>query len=127
MKSLKGYMRNERGSQLIEFMAVFPMIIMALLFIWQVALVAYTVVVAESAARDGARVAAVGGDYGSAVDRAAHGLQVSSSVSEGMTSYGEEVTVTVKATVPTIKIPLIGRFEHELTADASMPKEEEED
>ncbi|GIN58129.1 hypothetical protein J8TS2_24480 [Lederbergia ruris] len=127
LKNVKKYIKNEKGSQLIEFLAVFPMVVMALLFIWQVALVAYTVVVAESAARDGARVASVGGDYSAAVDRSAHGLEVSSSLSEGTTSYGKEVTVTVNATVPSIKIPLIGRFEHELKANASMPKEEEEE
>lgn len=121
---IKKYIKNEKGSQLIEFIAVFPMILMALLFIWQVALIAYTVVVAEAAARDGARVAAVGGDYITAVERAAHGLHVTSSASEGNTSYGKEVTVTVKATVPTISIPFIGRFEHELQTSASMPKEE---
>lgn len=124
MTKIKKYVKNEKGSQLIEFLAVFPMIVMALLFIWQVALVAYTVVVAEAAARDGARVAAVDGDYASAVDRAAYGLQVSSSKSEGEASYGPEVTVTVKAVVPTMNIPFLGKFEHELEADASMPKEE---
>ena len=127
MKRVLRHAKNEKGSQLIEFVAVFPMIVMALLFIWQVALVAYTVVVAESAARDGARVAAVDGDYGDAVNRAAHGIKVSSSVTEGSTSYGKEVTVTVKAKVPTIKIPFIGKLDQELKASASMPKEEVDD
>lgn len=103
------------------------MIVMALLFIWQVALVAYTVVVAESAARDGARVAAVGGEFEDAVERAAYGLDVSSESFTSGTAYGEEVTVTVTATIPSIKIPFIGRIEQDLTADASMPKEEEDD
>lgn len=126
MKHWRRRIRNERGSQLIEFLAVFPMIVMALLFIWQMALVAYTVVVTEAAARDGARVAAVDGDYKAAVRRAAHGLDVSSSKSTGSTSYGEEVTVRVTATIPSIKIPLIGRIEKDVTADASMPKEKGE-
>lgn len=127
MKHWRRHLQNERGSQLIEFLAVFPMIVMALLFIWQVALVAYTVVVAESAARDGARVAAVGGEFEDAVERAAYGLDVSSESFTSGTAYGEEVTVTVTATIPSIKIPFIGRIEQDLTADASMPKEEEDD
>lgn len=125
MKHWRRRIQNERGSQLIEFLAVFPMIVMALLFIWQMALVAYTVVVAESAARDGARVAAVGGAYEEAVERAAYGLDVSSDSYTSTTAYGEEVTVTVTATIPSVKIPLIGRIEQDLTADASMPKEED--
>ncbi|HLU21211.1 TadE/TadG family type IV pilus assembly protein [Lederbergia graminis] len=127
MKCIKKYIKNERGSQLIEFIAVFPMVIMAMLLIWQLALVAYTVVVAEAAARDGARVAAVGGDYSAAVDRSSQGLDVSTSLSTGTTSYGEEVTVTVTAKIPTMKIPFIGRLDYTLSADASMPKEEDED
>lgn len=126
MKCWRRWIGNERGSQLIEFLAVFPMIVMALLFIWQMALVAYTVVVAEAAARDGARVAAVGGDYEAAVERAAYGLDVSSNSYSSSTDYGEEVTVTVTASIPSIKIPFIGKIEETLTADASMPKEDED-
>lgn len=103
------------------------MIVMALLFIWQMALVAYTVVVAESAARDGARVAAVGGDIETAVERSAYGLEITEiNDFTSSTDYGEEVTVTVTAMIPSVKIPMIGRIEQDLTADASMPKEEDD-
>ena len=69
LKKIVNYMKNERGSQLIEFVAVFPLIIFAFLFVWQMALVAYTVVVAEGAARVVAGVAAVEGDGGADVPR----------------------------------------------------------
>jgi hypothetical protein len=123
----KKYIRNEKGSQLIEFLAVFPMIIFALLFIWQVALVAYAVVVSEAAARDGARVASVDGDFEAAVESSAYGLDIQS-VTSGTGSAGgyESVTVTVVTKVPTVSVPFLGKFDYNLKADATMPKEGDE-
>jgi TadE-like protein len=127
MRHIKKYIKNERGSQLIEFLAVFPMIIFALLFIWQVALVAYAVVVSEAAARDGARVASVEGDYEAAVESSAYGLDLQSvSSSTGDSSYGKNVTVTVVTKVPTVSVPFLGKIDYDLKADATMPMEEDE-
>ncbi|ANX10958.1 hypothetical protein ABE41_002885 [Fictibacillus arsenicus] len=124
--NIRKYLKNQKGSQLIEFVAVFPMVIFAMLFIWQMALVAYTVVVSEAAARDGARVASVKGDYQATVQKSASGLDVQASHGYGSSSYGEEVTVTVTSKVPTVSIPFVGRIDYSLDADATMPMEEDE-
>lgn len=127
LKRLVKLAREERGSQLLEFVAMFPLIIFAFLFIWQMALAAYTVVVAEGAARDGARVAAVGasaGDVQAAVNRSAYGLNVTSSVSgPRSTSYGREITVEVNAQMLTIKVPIINELDLTITSRATMPYE----
>ncbi|GAA0376131.1 TadE/TadG family type IV pilus assembly protein [Bacillus horti] len=128
MRKIRRLIKNERGSQLLEFVAMFPLIIFAFLFIWQMALAAYTVVVAEAAARDGARVAAVGADAGSvqnAVQRSAYGLNTTSSVQgpQAASYGGEEITVVVKAELLTIQVPFINELEFTVTASATMPFE----
>lgn len=126
-KRLVKLVREERGSQLLEFVAMFPLIIFAFLFIWQMALAAYTVVVLEGAARDGARVAAVGANASeveAAVNRSAYGLNVTSNVSgPHSTSYGKEITVEVSAQMLTIQVPIINELDFTITSRATMPYE----
>ncbi|WP_458025490.1 hypothetical protein [Pseudalkalibacillus sp. Hm43] len=93
-----------------------------MMFIWQMALVAYTVVVSESAARDGARAAAVDGNAAEVAKTSAGNLELESVNTE---DNGEEVTVTVVVKVPTVSIPLVGQIDYTLDADATIPKEEE--
>lgn len=50
---------EERGAELIEFVALFPLVLLFTLIVWQFALVGYTGIVAANAAREGARAAAV--------------------------------------------------------------------
>ncbi len=121
MKRLRTLVKNERGSQLIEFVAVFPMVILAMMIIWQMALVAYTVVVTEAAARDGARAAAVEGNAEEVAKRSAGNLRLESVNTE---KGDEDVTVTVVAKVPTVSIPFIGRLDFNFDADATIPIEE---
>ncbi|MDQ0337874.1 hypothetical protein J2S00_000657 [Caldalkalibacillus uzonensis] len=130
---IKKYLYNERGSQTLEFVALFPLIIFACLFIWQMALAAYTVVVAEAAARDGARVASVVGvgNQGAireAVNKAAYGLDVQQvNAMTRPNSYGEEVTVTVAVKLLTIKVPFIDELDFTVTRRATMPYEQTDD
>lgn len=121
-------LREERGSQTIEFVAIFPLIIFAFLLIWQMALAAYAVVVAEAAARDGARVAAVGGDYAAASKKAAYGLEVQqvTSSSPVSNSFGKEITVQIQVKIPVVKLPFMQDLNLSITADATMPYEEEQ-
>ncbi|WP_221569142.1 TadE/TadG family type IV pilus assembly protein [Alkalihalobacillus sp. TS-13] len=121
MNRFRKLVKNERGSQLIEFVAVFPMVILAMMIIWQMALVAYTVVVTEAAARDGARAAAVDGDAEKVAERSAGNLVLQSVNTD---KGDEDVTVTVVANVPTVSIPFIGRLEFTFDADATIPIEE---
>ncbi|WP_408011557.1 TadE/TadG family type IV pilus assembly protein [Pseudalkalibacillus sp. A8] len=121
MKRFRKLVKNERGSQLIEFVAVFPMVILAMMIIWQMALVAYTVVVTEAAARDGARAAAVEGNAEEVAKRSAGNLKLESVNTE---KGDEDVTVTVVANVPTVSIPFVGRLDFTFDADATIPIEE---
>jgi hypothetical protein len=125
LRSIQRRLYEESGSQTVEFVAAFPFIVFSFLFIWQMALAAYTLVVSEAAARDGARVAAVGGDFHTAVRNAAYGLTiVEISPSSPPDLYtDEEVTVTVKAKVPVIDVPFIADLDYTITSDATMPVE----
>lgn len=51
--------RGEEGSQVVEFLGLLPVLLLVTAVAWQFILAAYAVVVAESAVRDAARVAAV--------------------------------------------------------------------
>ncbi|MCK6208642.1 hypothetical protein EVU96_24380 [Bacillus infantis] len=118
------HIKNEKGSQAIEFVAMFPLVILAMLIIWQVALIAFSVVVAESAARDGARAAAVHNpDWASVTKKSAKGIKVAVSGGPG----AEEARVEVKAKAPVIALPIIADMEFSFTVDAVMPMEEEPD
>ncbi|GAK13684.1 TadE/TadG family type IV pilus assembly protein [Geomicrobium sp. JCM 19039] len=128
MRSWKKYVKNQKGAQVLEFVAVFPLIIFAFMFIWQMALVAYGIVVTEAAVRDGARAAAVSEDHESAareaIDNSSMGVQVNEVDSNvTSTSYGEEVIVTLETYVPTINVPFIGSLEQTVSSQASMPYE----
>ncbi|WP_416148242.1 TadE/TadG family type IV pilus assembly protein [Salipaludibacillus sp. HK11] len=128
-KICKRYVKNEKGSQTIEFVAIFPLIILSFLLIWQIALVAYAIVVTEAAARDGARTASVNGDYRTVIERSAYGLDIVNEpeMSLGSSSYGEEVTITVETKVPVIQMPFIKNIEQTITSNATMPYEGEEE
>lgn len=122
------HLNNQRGSQVIEFMAVFPLVIFAFLFIWQMALGAYSYVVAENSARDGARVAAVSENHGAisdAVHEAAYGLEVESISAPvvSSTAHGEEVHLSVDVQMATIDVPFIGELDFTMTGEATMPYE----
>jgi len=117
--------RDDRGSQTVELVALFPFILFVFLFVWQVGLAAYTVVVAESAARDGARVAASarGGDnrYEEAIRHSAYGLTIRQIDKE---EDDDRVTVALTVDMVNVRLPLINRaIELQYTARATMPRE----
>ncbi|UTR11088.1 pilus assembly protein [Evansella sp. LMS18] len=128
-KIIKRYTGNEKGSQTIEFVAIFPLLIFAIFFVWQVSLVAYALVVTEAAARDGARAASVEGDYVQAVENSAVGLQLAGTPTRsiGSSGYGEEVTVTVVTKVPFIQMPILNNLDQNITRSVTMPYEGESD
>ncbi|WNS75996.1 TadE/TadG family type IV pilus assembly protein [Bacillus sp. DTU_2020_1000418_1_SI_GHA_SEK_038] len=120
----KRYVKNERGSQAIEFVAMFPLVILGFLIIWQIALIAFSLVVAESAARDGARAAAIHDpDWKKVAERSASGFKPV--VRGGPGEKEARVEVYIKA--PVIALPFIADMEFEFTADAVMPMEEDPD
>ncbi|MDZ5474424.1 TadE/TadG family type IV pilus assembly protein [Bacillus sp. 31A1R] len=124
MKNIKKYINNERGSQAIEFLAMFPLIILAILIIWQICLIAFSLVVAESAARDGARAAAIhDSNWKQVAIKSASGLKVNVTGGPG----SEEAHVFIEVEAPIVKLPLISEIEFSYTVDAVMPMEEESD
>lgn len=118
------YVKNERGSQAIEFVAMFPLIILSILIIWQIGLIAFSLVVGESAARDGARAAAIHDpDWKTVAQRSASGIKVNVTGGPGV----EEAHVFVEITAPIVKLPLISDMNFKYTVDAVMPMEEKPD
>ncbi|WP_246110915.1 TadE/TadG family type IV pilus assembly protein [Sporosarcina luteola] len=114
------YVNNERGTQALQFLGLFPLVLLSMLIIWQVGLISYSVVVAEAAARDGARAASAHDEGWAEIARnSAYGLDV-----EVTGGPGEETaTVQVKAKAPIISLPWIESMKFEFTADAVMPME----
>lgn len=51
-------LRNHRGSGVIEFLGIMPLVILIALMVWQFAIVGYGIINTQAAARDGVRVAA---------------------------------------------------------------------
>lgn len=122
---LKSYVKNERGSQAIEFLALFPLMLLSILLIWQIGLISFSLVVAESAARDGARAAAIhDGKWESVARKSAAGIKIVD-VRGGPGTDEAEVILDVKA--PIVKLPLIADIDFTFTVDAVMPMEEKPD
>ncbi|WP_102349125.1 TadE/TadG family type IV pilus assembly protein [Bacillus sp. Marseille-P3661] len=123
MKSnLKKYTNNEKGSQVIEFVALFPLIILSILIIWQIGLIAFSLVVAESAARDGARAAAIHDpNWKQVAENSASGLNVIVTGGPGTT----EAKVNVEVQAPVVQLPFINDISFSYTVDAVMPMEED--
>lgn len=120
----KRYLKNEKGSQAIEFVAMFPLVILGFLIIWQIALIAFSLVVAESAARDGARAASIRDpDWAQVAERSASGFDVE--IFGGPGEKEARVEVYIKA--PIIALPFIADMKFDFTADAVMPMEDDPD
>lgn len=124
-RALDRYWQEQRGSQTIELAGLLPILVLTTLLIWQVTLAAYTVVVAEAAARDAARAAAVGNDPTLAARRAVSGLSVHvecvpddcNPIDAG---YGLEVTVRVTVVSPTVA-PFLRKWPIPITRQVTMP------
>jgi Flp pilus assembly protein TadG len=110
------------GQATVELALVFPLILTLLLALVQVGLVVRAQILVTHAAREGARVAAVGEDPMAAAV-ASTGLDPRRMEVDrtGSESPGDVVTVTVTYEAPT-DVPLIGRLldDVELTGEATM-------
>jgi Flp pilus assembly protein TadG len=106
---------EERGSQAIEFVAVLPLFLLAVIIVWQFALAATAKVTAEAAAMDGARMAIVSDDRAdveAAVSKVAHQYEHSVSLSH------DDRYVTVRVT---LQVPLLNQDGLFDTAGLSLP------
>lgn len=113
------FIKDEKGSQTIEFVASIPFFIIMMLMIWQFGLAAYTMVVAESAAHDGARAAAAGNNGLLAAKKTAYGFNLQGN--EVRTN--QEVTFRVNLEVPMVQLPFLTGHKLNMTAKATMPIE----
>ena len=99
-------LHDERGMELLEFIGVVIIVVMVALIIWQFMWFAHASMIANSAAQEGARAAAVYEPVGPAVERSSPGYEVSWS-STGCGGKGAIVTVTVRLRVPLTWIPFV--------------------
>ena len=58
-RGLLARLGGERGQTTVEFMGIFPLVLVTVILLWQIALTGYTYVAAGHAAREGARELAV--------------------------------------------------------------------
>ncbi|HEU4323630.1 MAG TPA: TadE/TadG family type IV pilus assembly protein [Roseiflexaceae bacterium] len=103
---------DERGVQLVEFVGLFPLVLLALVIGWQFALLGYTGVLASSAAREGARAAATRESVEGAVRGATPGFDGrrwwSAQGGYPCAASSAPVTVQVRLRMPQVTLPYLG-------------------
>lgn len=101
----RSLLRAEAGQVSAELVGMFALIMTVLLMLWQIALVGYTFVLADHAAREGARAMAVGSDIEDAAIADVPGAwKPSTEIDEGDDEV--EVSMDVPALVPGLETPL---------------------
>lgn len=119
-------MNHERGSAVVEFALVIPLILVLILGIVEVAVVARSELQLIHAAREGARQAATSPDTGRAAAAVRRSLGVLGSRARVSVSrpsgVGEQARVRV-ALSHLVAAPLFGGFTIELSATATMRTE----
>ena len=111
-------LQEERGAEALEFVGLFPLVLLVALFAWQMILVGYAGIVAAGAAREGARALAVGEPAGPAVRAGSAGLNVKS-LDAGC--GGDTCTARVGIEVPKVPLPFVGNIEYpSVYASATM-------
>lgn len=110
--ALRRLWADESGAQSLEFVALLPMVLLTLLLMLQMALLAYTLVVAESSAREAARTAARDQSLIPAwrsrpgetlIDRTARQMATGLPVTiDQVACAGGQVTVVLSAGVPNV-------------------------
>ncbi|MDK1019208.1 MAG: TadE/TadG family type IV pilus assembly protein [Actinomycetota bacterium] len=116
-------MIGERGSSVVEFALVLPLVLVLLLGIVEVAVVARTEIQLIHAAREGAREAAVSPDTRRAVVAVRSALgeagRAARVVVRRPAEVGQKTTVTVSLR-HTIAAPIFGGFSVDLRAESTM-------
>lgn len=115
---------DERGVELVEFLGFFPLVLLALVLGWQIALVGYAGILASGAAREGARAAATRENVERAVSNASPGFDGRRQWSPmgGYPCMGGSgpVTVQVRLEVPRVSLPFVGALRYpSVTSTAS--------
>lgn len=94
---------DQRGSsEPVGFLGMIPLVLVTTLFMLQVSMFGYTVVVAESAVRDAARAAAIGANAKTAVDRVAQSTGIKMDIQVQCSEASGTVRVDLVAKIPAI-------------------------
>jgi hypothetical protein len=102
---------DQRGLEILEFVGLFPLVLLTILIVWQFMLVGYAAIVAAGVAREGARAATIGHPPGSAVGEACPpGLACR--VDDFYPGPGDMVTVVAAVQVPKVSLPFIDNVEY---------------
>ncbi len=121
----KSKLRNEKGASAVEFALVLPIFVSVIFAIFQFGIAFNNWIAITHAAREGARLAAVGQYDEQRVRDSAPSVDIQSiSVSGQGGSVGSPVTVTVTGSVLNIEIPFVHSWPVSLTSTAVMRLEQ---
>jgi len=113
--------RNQKGASAVEFAIILPFLVMILFGMFQFGIAYNNWIALTHAAREGARLAAVGLYDEDEVIGSAPSVDIESvSISGQDGDIGDTVTVNVTGTVLDIQIPFVGGWPIQLESEASM-------
>ena len=117
--------KNEKGAAAVEFALILPILVIIVFGIFQFGIAFNNWISLTHAAREGARLAAVGQYTAQKVRDSAPSVQIQTINVTGLSGkIGESVTVQVVGNVLNLEIPLIGNWPVQLTSTAVMRKEQ---
>ena len=119
--------RNQKGASAVEFAIILPILVMILFGMFQFGIAYNNWIALTHAAREGARLAAVGNYDEQTVRDRAPSVDIASVDVTGLDgSIGDSVTVNVTGSVLDIQIPFVGSWPIQLQSEASMRIEQTE-
>jgi Flp pilus assembly protein TadG len=122
---LKKLIKNNKGNSIVEFALILPILVMMVFGIFQFGIAYNNWIALTHAAREGARLAAVGQYEESRVRESAPSVQIESiNVTGQEGNIGDPVTVTVTGFVLNLEIPLAGSWPIQLSSTATMRLEQ---
>lgn len=101
--------RKEQGVETIEFLGAFPLVLLAIVIIWQFVLLGYTAIVVAGTSREAARAAAVGANWRTAAANASLGWD-NTTRRVHVSCGGDTCVARVQLQVKKAPLPLIGRL-----------------
>lgn len=126
-------MKSEKGSAIVEFAVIVPIVVMLVFGIFEIGVTYSKYIALTHAAREGARLAAVGlaedpdFDFEQAVRERAPSVEIETITVENPegTDIGDPVVVTVTGKIFFIEIPMAGRWGPvQLKSQAIMRREQ---
>ncbi len=113
--------KNQRGASAVEFAIILPILVMILFGMFQFGIAYNNWIALTHAAREGARLAAVGAFDEQAVRDSSPSVVIQTVEATGLDGgIGDPVTVRVTGNVLDIQIPFVGGWPIQLQSEASM-------